>query len=279
MSSAITGALEQVRQRQSSIGQPYGATGSGRSVTVNEPEARDWLLAQIGPEAVDAALCRSLTSTFGATVRLHSEGRYPEDKPAYRVITGCSIWVPDSQDTEAVRAAIDAAMTPPTKDQTEGWLVMLQAVCARRSDSEALQAVAYELYAGALCGFPADVARSACERLARGTPGQTVWFPTFGELMDECESLCETRHAMRAATIMQRDKAAPDLRRLPPRAPQVSKADRVLAAEDFKALARSFTGPKLPARPKRQFCGNPPKLDAAGITPQMRAWLEQRAEQ
>lgn len=199
LSSEITGALEAVTQRSSAGGSP-GTTALSKSVSASAETARDWLLRQTNPAEADAALARSLTSTLGVTATLRTEWRFPQSGGSYPVVTGCAFKVDDEANIPAAIAKIEQAMTPATLDQCEGWLVMLQAATARRSDTDATAAVQYALYASELRQWPADVAKAACLSLARGKPGLSGpnWFPTLAELAQECETLAGPRHIMLA---------------------------------------------------------------------------------
>ena len=114
----------------------------------------------------------------------------PEGRP-YPVPSGSSVKALDADSVSRAVARIEAAMTPPAKEQAEDWLVMLQAATAGGKRSDAGSVVALELYAGALSRYPADVARDACQSLATGK-----WFPTLGDLIDACERLAGPRKMM-----------------------------------------------------------------------------------
>lgn len=197
LSSGITGALEAVTRR-SSAGREPGTTASSKSLTVSDETARDWLLRQRDPAETDAALIRSLTSTLGVTVSPVTELRFPPGGGYYRVVVGCDVASPAPENTDQALTKIEQAMVPATTEQAEGWLVMMQATMARRADSEASSAVAYAMYAGELRRWPADIAKTVCERMARGTgrPAGTNWFPTLAEIATECEKLATPRIAM-----------------------------------------------------------------------------------
>lgn len=124
------------------------------------------------------------------------EGRYPEGKPAYFVTTGCDLAVKDTANIPAAIAKIETAMAPPTKDQCEDWLVMLQTALAGGKRSAVSATMALELYAGALSRFPADCAKAACMELATRPRTATAWFPSLPELIAECERHAGPRQAL-----------------------------------------------------------------------------------
>ena len=274
LSSATTGALDLVTQR-SSIGREPGTTGSSKSQIVSVDVARDWLLRQPSPEAADAALCRSLTSTLGVTAIPRTEYRFPADGDAYRVTVGCNF---DIRDHAAIPAALDKieqALTPASPEHCEGWLVMLQAATAHRADSGATSAVAYSLYAAELRQWPADVAKAACERIARGKPCQsgTNWFPTLAELVKECERLASNRKAIYRA--LQRYVPQPD----PGPLAEPSEAQieaRRQETERVKAELRATAERLSPAAKHRDLPSTAGKPDEGGLTPQMRELIARR---
>jgi hypothetical protein len=278
MNSGITGALEVVTRR-SSIGRELGTTTSCSSPIVAPEVARDWLLRQLNPEATDAALCRSLISTLGVTAMPKTEHRFPADGAAYRVTIGCSFDIHDEAQIPAALDKIEQAMTPATPEQCEGWLVMLQAATAHRAGSGATSAVAYSLFAAELRQWPADVAKFACERIARGRPGQTGanWFPTLAELVAECERLASNRRAILSALQ----------RYVPPPAPHVNdmRFSDGPGAHDRATVRRMAEEAcaKLRAAPDKRAARVPTapntagKPDAGGLTPAMREFIARRA--
>lgn len=199
LNSAITGAVAAV-ERRNSVGHGLGTTGSSKSLTISDNAARDWLLRR-EPEATDAALVLSLISTLGVTVSPTTELRFPIDGGYYRAVVGCEVDSPAPECTQQALTKVEQAMSPATAEQAEGWLVLLQSCTARRADSEATSAVSYSVYAGELRRWPADVAKTVCERMARGIgrPAGTNWFPTLAEIVQECEKLAAPRKSMLAA--------------------------------------------------------------------------------
>lgn len=239
---------------------------------VSDEVARDWLLRQPNPEATDAALARSLTSTLGVTATPRTEWRFPVDAPAYPVPVSCDFEVRDRANVPEAIAKIEQAMTPATTDQCEGWLVMLQAATAHRQDSDATSAVTYTLFASELRQWPADVAKKACERLARGKPGQTGtnWFPTLAELSQDCERLAGPRKVMLASLQRWAPKGLPhpnDRRFGAPTEDEKKLVHRM--AEQARAKLREAADNAKPRR-VADFPSTAGKPDETGITPQMR---------
>jgi hypothetical protein len=269
LGSKITGVLSQVEARSKSAGDEHGRTGLEKLPIVSESEARSWLLAQGSPQRADEALARSLISTFGVTVQVERETRYPLDRPSYSVVVRSYFQGPSEslKNIPAARARIEAAMTPATSRQTEEWLTMLQAATASRAGSAAFAAVTYELYAATLRKYPADVARAACEKLARGTPGvRPTWFPTLGEIIDECDHLVAPRKAMSEAQVRRPAPQALNYRAEPSAAEKETVAAMVAAyrrRDDEQRAARP--GPSLPPP-------TPVPVDEHGLSASMRAW-------
>jgi hypothetical protein len=155
--------------------------------------ARAWLLAQPSPEEADKALVTSLRSSLAVEVTVDVSIRYPQSG-GFRVhATGARV-LPGSDAENIPQAAsrMRAALTGPTKEQAEDWLVMLQAACAGGRRSEIGATVALELYAGCLMRFPADVAKAACMKLAM----TATWFPTLAEINATCEALASSRRLL-----------------------------------------------------------------------------------
>lgn len=279
LSSATTGVLEAVTQRRSTGGSP-GTTGSTNLVSASNELARDWLLSQINPEAVDAALARSLTSTLGVTAMARVESRFPPEGGYYQVVTGYALDILDHDNIPAAILKVEQACTPATPEQCEGWLVMLQAACAHRTDSEVSSAVAYSLYAAELRRWPADVAKGACERLARGKIGQvgTNWFPTLAELVAECERLASPRKALYAAL----HKWAPQPPRIAtPRGireptEEDKAAVRRMAEEAMASLRATAAAQRAPIRELPTIAG---KADERGLTQEMRELMARHASE
>lgn len=189
-------------------------------------------------------------------------------------MTGYDLGIEDHGKIPAAIEKLSQAMTPGTADQCEAWLVMLQAATARRNDSEAGSAVAYSLYASELRQWPADVARAACERLARGKGlgGGANWFPTLAELVAECERQAAPRKVLLASL----SRWAPEAERPTRPTGDDREAIHKMAAETIAALRANAEAKRRPADGLPSTAGKP---DETGITPQMREVLaRQRGE-
>jgi hypothetical protein len=189
--SEITGPPRAERQGESSTGLQLG--GRGSVATSTEGQARAWLLAQPSTAEADKALRTSLQSSLNVEVEIETRMMFPDQGKPYPVPSGSSVKAtPETIDRAVSR--LEAAMAPPAKDWAEEMLVILQAATTGGKRSAAGAAVALEVYAGALCRYPADVARDACMALATGK-----WFPTLGEIIEACERLVAPRRAMLTA--------------------------------------------------------------------------------
>jgi hypothetical protein len=122
---------------------------------------------------------------------------FPPNGGFYEVAVGCDVSVIDQANIAPAIEKLEAAMTPANSDECEDWLMMLQAACARRNDSEDGATVALDLYTAAIRQYPADVAKAACMGMA--TRRGVNWFPTLGELLEQCDKLAGPRKAMIAA--------------------------------------------------------------------------------
>ena len=169
------------------------------TVAGDEEAARGWLLAQPDPASADKALLTSLQSSLGVEVTVETELRFPVGG-GFRVQAVGARVLPGSngENIPVAAARMRAALTGPTKDQAEDWLVMLQSATAGGRKSEAGTAVALELYAGCLMRFPADVAKAACMKLAM----TATWFPTLAEINATCEALASSRRMLAQALEM-----------------------------------------------------------------------------
>ena len=186
--SEITGSPRVGQTVASSTGLQRGNAGSALTATDN---ARAWLLSQPSTEVADKALQTSLQSSLNVGVTVETRMMFPPEGKPYPVPSGSSVRALDAESVERAVARIEGAMTPPEKSRAEEWLVMLQAATAGGKRSEAGSAVALDLYAGALCRYPADVARDACQALATAK-----WFPTLGDLIAECDRIVGPRETM-----------------------------------------------------------------------------------
>ena len=151
-------------------------------------------LAQPSVAEADKALRTSLQSSLNVEVEVETRMMFPAEGKPYPVPSGSSVKALDADSVCRAVARLDAAMTPPAKEWAEEMLVILQAATTGGKRSAAGAAVALEVYAGALCRYPADVARDACMALATGK-----WFPTLGEIIDACDRLVSPRQAMLTA--------------------------------------------------------------------------------
>jgi hypothetical protein len=241
-------------------------------VSVSDETARDWLLRQAHPEAADAALRRSLISTCGVTAQPRTEWRFPPEGQSYQVVTGYGLDITSHDQIPAALVKVEQAMTPATHEQCETWLVMLQASCAHRADSEVSSAAAYTVYSGELRRWPADIAKTACERLARGKVGHQGpnWFPTLAELVAELERFAAPRKAL--LTALQRWTPEPAK---PQRPNETERAAIKRMAEETLAELRATSAAK--ARKAADMPSIAGKADAGGLTAEMRALMARRA--
>jgi hypothetical protein len=214
---------------------------------------------------------------LGVTARLRNEWRFPPGGNAYRVTVGCDFDVLDTDKVHEARWKIEAAMTPPTADQAEGWLVMLQAATAHRADSDVTSAVAYSLYAAELRQWPADVAKAACMKLARGKPGGgTNWFPTLAELVCECERAAAPRKIMLAA-IKHWAPPPPPREPTPRGIPEPSEEEKAAVhrmAEDALSKLKGSIDARRPSQVDLPSIAGKP--DVGGITKEMRELIARR---
>ena len=196
LSFETIGSLRPVLRPESSTGPGPGTTGSSVTAMPDEDVARGWLLAQPDPAAADKALLTSLQSSLGVEVTVETELRFPVSGGFRVQAVGARVLPGSVEENIPVAAArMKAALTGPTKDQAEDWLVMLQSATAGGRKSEAGTAVALELYAGCLMRFPADVAKAACFQLAMNS----TWFPTLAEINATCEAMSSNRRLLARA--------------------------------------------------------------------------------
>lgn len=105
-------------------------------------------------------------------------------------------WAAKAQSQDQIEAAIDkldAALTAPTRDQVEMWLVELSVITARKVDAAETEELRVTAYASRLADYPADVVREAL------VVRTWKFFPTWAELQEMCEKLVAPRRAMRKA--------------------------------------------------------------------------------
>ena len=201
ISSSITGAVSQVQKAANSIGQQLGETASVMSPE-DVSKARNWLIAR-SPAQVEMALQTWLQSQHGVSVTAITESRFPTDGGFYSVQTGADVHGPLIDQEAAVRR-LELAMTPLTKNDAE---------------------LAMDLYASNLCKYPADIAKAACEKAAKGKGG-VAWFPTLAELIHSCETLVAPRRYRLSA-----------VRNWTPPIPRLPVTERTLDADDWRHAA------------------------------------------
>jgi hypothetical protein len=196
------------------------------------------------------------------------------------VTVGCDFRIDDEAQIPAALDKIEQALTPATAEQCEGWLVMLQAATAHRADTGATSAVAYSLYASELRQWPADVAKSVCERFARGKAGYTGtnWFPTLAELVSELERAASQRKAMYEALRNWAPPALPHAndRRFGEGPSEEEKAAVHRMAEEARASLIEAARRVRPARKAGEMPSTAGKPDAGGLTPEMRELMARR---
>ena len=166
-------------------------------------------------------------------------------------------------------------MAPPTVEQAEEWLAMLQVATARRAGSDVFDTVALAVYSGALVRYPADVARAACWDLARGK-GAVAWWPTLSELLGVCDRLVSTRLCMLAALERAEERAGFGLSGVVPVPRKMPTAEeRNAQAGEARAWA---AGVRAAAKERRvSFPASHGELaPGSALTPQMHALLRRQ---
>jgi hypothetical protein len=201
--------------------------------------------------------------------------RFPEGSAPYSLVVGYTLDLAEAGNLPAAIAKVEQALTAASLEQCEGWLVMLQAATAHRQDSEITSAVAYSLYASELRQWPADVAKAACERLARGRPGQTGtnWFPDLAELVRECERLAAPRRALLSSLQRQAKRLEQPAGRAEPTEAE-RDAVRRMAADTLRQLAEAAAVKDAKAKPALPSIAG--RVDETGITPELRALVERQ---
>ena len=205
LTSAISGALEQVETQQSSTGPRPGASGSVRSLTESALRAR--LVAQ-KPAETDRNLLAWLESSLNVVAKPRTRMMFPTTGGYYARIEGFDVQGLDRMNRAEAIAAVNAAMTRPTVEDCEELIASLHAVTARRSDDEDTLSLAMSLYAGCLAQYPADIAKSVCMSFALRSK-KPNWFPTLSEINDACDKATAQRKALlHTLQSAHQDKAA-----------------------------------------------------------------------
>lgn len=217
----------------SAIGTPLGELGSG---TPENLRMAAWLAGQ-QPADVDRA-AHSRASQHGVELVVRSEGRYPENAPAYQVAVSCNAYGDDASRASAL-ADVHRLTTPAPSRDVEGWLAELSVMVARRASEPMDEALRLEVYASRLRAYPADVARSA----VLGKRWQ--FWPTWAELAGECDRLSAPRRHMVAA--LSAPAETPDA----PRKRPVGELERMreMAAgfmAEMEAADRAKQPPRVP---------------------------------
>lgn len=191
ITSVISGVLDQVETRQSGTGLQLGETASETSQIANVDQARAKLVTQ-KPTETDRNLLGWLKSSLGIVASPMGPMMFPPSGGYYQRISHFDFDGMTDENRAKARQAVQGAMTPPTMDQCQEWVVMLHAATARRADGESTLEIILKLYAGALAQYPADVAKQTCMDFAlrREKPN---WFPTLSELDEACEKATTQR--------------------------------------------------------------------------------------
>lgn len=130
---------------------------------------------------------------------------------------------------DAARAKIEHAMTPPTRDQIEGWLAELSVITARRRDDDMTEALRLGAYASRLNDYPADVVRHAL------VVHRWKFFPPWIEVAD----VCDAEVARRKNLLAQIDRAEAQARETARRARALPDADSATLTPDEAAARRA----------------------------------------
>lgn len=262
-----TGVLARAATQPNSTGRELGRIASSLLPSENASASRDWLLAQPTVRAADEALCRSLTSTLSVTPQIENRGMFPPNGPSYTIATKCSFKVGDESKIPAAISKIQSAMTPGEDRQLSEWLALLQAATAHRSGTEGSAAAGYAVYLSTLRQYPADVAKAACEKLARGKPGAGVnWFPTLAELIDTCDILAAPRKVMLVGLAAY----------TPPVTQQRHKptsADRANVASDMAKFRAAMDAAKPPRPISAQLPPVQAKVGEGGVSAELLAMV------
>jgi len=162
-----------------------------------------------------------LQSQLGVEATPRTESRFPKDGGFYVVTVGCDLTVADEANLPAAIAKLEAAMTAPTKQQAEDWLILLKAATAGGRKSEAESAIGLDLFSGVLSRYPADVARKTCEILGTQARDSTAWFPTLPEIVALADRLVSGRAAMLGALRNRQRVPIPEPQAYDPPKPKV----------------------------------------------------------
>lgn len=241
-------------------------------MTTELAQVSERLASLTDPREVDRALRTSLQSSLHVGVDVVTEGRYPNDRPAYRVVAAVHVdGAPE--DVAAARRLYSQACAPAPTETVEDWLMALQAATAGARRSDEGSAVALELYASAIRQYPADIAKSVCVHFAT----TSKWFPALAEIVQRCDELYDERKRI-MAELERAERAnasglrmpAPEIRHIEP-SRKDREAVKAMAAETIAALKDTAAKRE---RPSYVFAVAP--VDEAGLTAEMRELIARR---
>lgn len=202
ISSVISGFQSLAQPVSNSTGQQLGALGSAE-----QEKARQWLKGKT-PAQVDGAIRHSLMCELGVGLKEVREWRFPEDKPAYQVVTSVGVTVQSTDSLPKAIRKLETAMTPVSRSEAEDLVAQMQSVLARRNSSEGTAEVAFDVYVHVLMQHPADVVTEAVRQfIMEPRKDGSSWFPAPPELEARCRTLASPRQALLAGLTGYRIKS------------------------------------------------------------------------
>ncbi|MDZ7905203.1 MAG: hypothetical protein U5N55_05075 [Cypionkella sp.] len=207
---------------------PIGTQGGERGLTTPENSQRvaAWLAKQAPADMDKAAVWRA--SSYGVTLKVNTEWRFPEGRASYAVCVGCDV-LPGG-DRDKALADLQNFMQPATKGQIEAWLAELSVLVVRRADDAVAEGARLSAFSKRLSAFPADIVRVALLE----TPHK--FWPSWVELEEICKSLAAPRVQMIAA--LKRGPALPEPTRRP-----ATEEERARIQDMIDKMFPNATGP------------------------------------
>jgi hypothetical protein len=177
-------------------------------VCISETEkTAQWLCAQT-PTAVASQIAQ-VASQKGLKIDIDYRFEYPEGQKPRKIAACCRV-VGKCENAPAMAHEVAKLMSPADKKTIKKWLVMLDAITAKKKESEATTDVSLEAYAQRLIAYPADIAKHVLIDMT------WKFFPTWAELKIAADDLLgERKMVLHKLKTMEAPKQEPTREKTP----------------------------------------------------------------
>lgn len=238
IASETTGLKPLALTLPSGTGTRLGEIGSGRPLTVSAQ------LADMRPEEVDRRVEAALQRCSGRPPIFETRMMFPNDGPAYRVVTGVRWECPADKIAEAA-SVVEGSFRAAPADKISAALYKLRMMTrGREQRSESDQEAETIIWIEHLRCYPGDIVLAVLRDWPTRKDGQ--WWPTWHDVQEALRQALDKRRAIlnhvRSIAANDRPKA---LEQHPPSAEQ-----RARAVERWEAMRAEMTKPEDNGKPK-----------------------------